>query len=422
MSTRSALVNNARAVLPPQPIQGYVDTAEDGIIDGWANGQSHGPGRPLEIEVHAEDGGLIASSMADLFRADLLSAGIGDGRHAFSVHLPHLLAGGSRLRLRVKVKGTDVYLPYAPTGTITFESSPPAILQFIAADIVNNCNLRCPFCLVDYRGVTKTEVMSEDTFSRLLTLIRSVRKEGFWLSCLHEPTLHPHLNKFLAMVPEDCRKRVWFTTNLAKPLTEKDFIEWAESGMHHINVSLDSMNPELFAILRKFGRYHIFKRNLDLMADVFRRYPHPPKLRYITMAFRSNFDEIANIVRHSNEHWLSSENEIRYTFNVTHITDEFQKEHYMYKEDWPRLSEVLAKVPYHHVITYPPEEEEVDRPMSANYFDLLQLPEKPKEVHFDRPISLRARPDGTLLIPGRESQWSVNIHDLEDPVSFFRNL
>ena len=94
------------------------------------------------------------------------------------------------------------------------------------------------------------------------------------------------------MIPRDKVKKVWFTTNLAKPLTVETFEEWARSNIHHINISVDSMNPERFAVLRKFGRYEVFKKNLDLLAKVFGQFEDRPKLRYITMAFKSNLEEI----------------------------------------------------------------------------------------------------------------------------------
>ena len=265
--------------------------------------------------------------------------------------------------------------------------------------------------------------MSEETFRALLQLIGSVPDEGFWLSCLHEPTLHPKLNRFLELIPVGARKKVWFTTNLARPLTEPTFEAWAQSGIHHINVSVDSMNPDLFATLRQFGRYEVFKSNLDLLARVFRRFTDRPRLRYITMAFKSNLDEIPRIVEYSNEHWLAFENEVRYTYNVSHIADEFRREHYLDRRDWDSLTTALEKLPYRYSVAYPPQEgyEELIQP-SANYEDCSESSLGNREIALERPFALRARPDGTLLVVGREKQFAVNVHSLPDPVGFFRNL
>jgi sulfatase maturation enzyme AslB (radical SAM superfamily) len=59
---------------------------------------------------------------------------------------------------------------------------PTASPRFRPADVVNNCNLRCPFCLVDHSNVKKTGVMSETTFRNLMRLVASVPDGHFYLS------------------------------------------------------------------------------------------------------------------------------------------------------------------------------------------------------------------------------------------------
>ena len=400
-------------------LTGSVDRVVGRNLSGWAADRSN-LGRRLVVEV-SSGGRLITTSVASEFREDLSGAGIGDGKHAFRCTIPDSCGTGPTLSVTVRVQGTDFHLTHSAERNIQLDFS--TFLNYVAADIADNCNLRCPFCLVDYSRVTKTNLMSEETFRALLRLIGSVPDEGFWLSCLHEPTLHPQLNRFLELIPVGARKKVWFTTNLARPLTESTFEGWAQSGIHHINVSVDSMNPDLFATLRRFGRYEVFKRNLDLLARVFRRFTDRPRLRYITMAFKSNLDEIPRIVEYSNEHWLAFENEIRYTYNVSHITDEFRREHYLDRRDWNSLTAALEKLPYRYSVAYPPQDgyEELIQP-SANYENCSGSSLRGGEIAFERPLALRARPDGTLLVVGRENQFAVNIHSLPDPVEFFRNL
>jgi hypothetical protein len=414
-----SLFSRAKPAPANSSLCGFVDRAEEGKLAGWAADLDN-PDHAVVVEIREGDK-LIASAVADVYRRDLELAGVGHGRHAFQCSIPASYSGLPNFTVTAQIQGTDFLLPYQ--GKTHFFAETPLLFNYIAADIVNNCNLRCPFCVVDYTDVTKTEVMSDQTFTRLLGLIRSVPTAGFWLSCLHEPTLHPRLNQFLEMVPRDCRQKIWFTTNLAKPISEETFIAWASSGIHHINVSLDTMNDELFAVLRKFGRYKIFHQNLDRLAKVFGQYPEAPKLRYITVAFRSNFDEIPKLVEHSHTHWLSTENEIRYTYNVAHIEDEFRREHYLRKDDWPVLTERLAQLPYKYEIAYPPEKgyEETIMP-SANYFEIQKAVQLVPRPSFDRPLELRARPDGTLVIVGRESQFAVNVNTLDDPVKFFEAL
>jgi hypothetical protein len=140
------------------------------------------------------------------------------------------------------------------------------------------------------------------------------------------------------------------------------------------------------------------------------------------MAFKSNLEEIPNIVQQTHERWLSSENEIRYTYNFEHITDGFRREHYLLKADWPILTEKLARLPYNYTISYPPEDYATELVMPT--FDLdAPRPAGPQDGRrFERPLRLRARPDGTILIEGHESEFSVDIGSLQDPSSFFRQL
>jgi hypothetical protein len=267
--------------------------------------------------------------------------------------------------------------------------------------------------------------MTEQTFEKLLVLMRAVPDGGFWLSCLHEPTLHPKLERFIALIPPEHRKKAWFTTNLAKPLQEAQFEAWAQSGLHHINISFDTLNPELFALIRKFGRYEIFEKNLNTLARVFRSYPDAPRLRYITMALKCNLEEIPRIIERTHVDWRSSENEIRYTYNCEHFTDEFRKEYFLTRQDWDRLSALLRPVHYHHTVAYPEMDDYFERIVpSANFFQLGKLGRdgQPKEPpRLPRPLRLRFRPDGTLAVVGMESAFQCNINDLPDPCAFFRN-
>ena len=60
--------------------------------------------------------------------------------------------------------------------------------------------------------------MTEQTFRALIRLAPAVPDGGFWLSCLHAPTLHPMLGDFIELIPQAFRKKFWFTTNLTRPL------------------------------------------------------------------------------------------------------------------------------------------------------------------------------------------------------------
>ena len=399
-------------------VLGLVDTVHQGRVAGWAADPADLT-RTLTVNVYV-GGRRVATTPASEYRPDLERAGIGDGRHAFDCDISASLEGDTRT-ISVEVEGSDDRLKYH--GAESFDVETPSLIRYVAADIVNNCNLRCPFCVVDYSGVNHTETMSEKTFRRLLGLLPLVPEGGFWLSCLHEPTLHPRLDDLIEAIPREHRHKAWFTTNLARPLSDATFERWARSGLHHINVSLDTLQPELFPILRKFGNFRKFCDNLDRMSAAFRSEPAAPKLRYITVAFRSNLDEIPKLVEHSCRHWLSSENEIRYTINVAHITDEFREAHHLRREDWPVLTRRLEASPGRCMIVPPPSDEyETTREAAANYFETHPVPTQSQRPSFPPPFELRARPNGNLVVVGHESEFTANVNEIDDPLAFFTRL
>src|SRR5688572_10896036 len=81
-------------------IIGSFDSCDAGGISGWL-ASSITPGRRLTLEVLA-DGQAVARAIADGFRADLLNAGIDDGRHSFKVGLPTLLFDGNEHIIEVR--------------------------------------------------------------------------------------------------------------------------------------------------------------------------------------------------------------------------------------------------------------------------------------------------------------------------------
>ena len=76
-------------------------------------------------------------------------------------------------------------------------------------DIVDNCNLRCPFCLYDYANTRTTHFMTEQTIEAALRFLPYTRDGEFWFSCLHEPTLHPKLTSFIDKVPPEYRRKLF---------------------------------------------------------------------------------------------------------------------------------------------------------------------------------------------------------------------
>src|SRR6185437_1414036 len=91
-------------------------------------------------------------------------------------------------------------------------------IETLAGDVVDNCNLRCPFCIFDYSNMRGLRQMTPETYQKLIKLMPLVADGGVWLSCLHEPTLHSRLTERINETPSHLRRKLSFTTNLCKRL------------------------------------------------------------------------------------------------------------------------------------------------------------------------------------------------------------
>jgi hypothetical protein len=72
------------------PLQGWLDTAEAGLVRDWARDAANSD-MPVPVEL-VVDGVVLGSTLANHYRADLATAGYGRGRHGFEFRFPAPLA------------------------------------------------------------------------------------------------------------------------------------------------------------------------------------------------------------------------------------------------------------------------------------------------------------------------------------------
>jgi phenylpropionate dioxygenase-like ring-hydroxylating dioxygenase large terminal subunit len=93
-------------LFPSTNYRGHIDVVRDGHVLGWAQDGSQAR-RRLVVEIYA-GGVLLGTVRANLFRQDLVAAGIGDGKSAFSFALPS--PAPDRGTLAARVAGTHYWL------------------------------------------------------------------------------------------------------------------------------------------------------------------------------------------------------------------------------------------------------------------------------------------------------------------------
>jgi hypothetical protein len=90
-----------RTVPAAPTLRGHVDRAADGLVQGWAQAEGH-PGAPVCLDVLV-DGVVAVQVLGNRYRSDLKRAGLGSGRHAFSVALE--IAAGTQVEVRRSLDG-----------------------------------------------------------------------------------------------------------------------------------------------------------------------------------------------------------------------------------------------------------------------------------------------------------------------------
>ncbi len=93
-------------------LRGNLDYADWSGIKGWAWDPTE-PEKPIALELLDGDN-LLATVLASEYRADLLDAGIGDGRHGFTIGFSETLLPLARHTLHLRPVGARTELPSFP--------------------------------------------------------------------------------------------------------------------------------------------------------------------------------------------------------------------------------------------------------------------------------------------------------------------
>lgn len=387
--------------------EGHIDHSGFGTIFGWARDLDR-PQERLTVEVTLSNG-WKQRARAQALRPDLAEKGIGDGRYGFELAVPFSIAATTDITVSATTGGGAYRL--LQSGRPLVRDYP---ISYVAGDITNNCNLRCPFCVTDYGQVKGLKSMDRETFQKSLSLLPMVPNGMFWLSCMHEPTIHPDFERLVSIVPSDQRNKISFTTNFCKRQPDSALAALADSGFDNIRISIDSVDSDRFADLRKGGHLKVFLDNLDRFAATLGRSLKPPKIHFITMAFADNCHEIEQIIRVCGDRWPARTHEVRFIFYMPHIAD-WGSQHILPLARWKMLKDSIQKQPdFDFVSFFDPIPETFESFAKRSGTEAYQSPaavfggNATPQIHqaadplengaelFDEPIPLRLRWDGLL--------------------------
>jgi len=141
------------------------------------------------------------------------------------------------------------------------------IFPYLRLSITDVCNFSCNYCLPDgYSCKNKPNFLSLDELRRIVTAFSEL---GVWKIRITggEPTVRKDFTEIAHMISSvDAIKDTAFTTNGYR-LKDKAK-QWRDAGLSSINISVDSLNPEIFHEITGHNRLNEVLEGIDKAIEV----------------------------------------------------------------------------------------------------------------------------------------------------------
>lgn len=184
--------------------------------------------------------------------------------------------------------------------------------RVLSMDITNHCNCRCIFCFNNWSKI-KPDIMTRDILDKILPVFHLFPDDSVYFSCLFEPTIHPNFVEFVSAIPEIGKKKAFFTSNFIKGFSEEDLRTITNANLNHINISLETYDPELYKYLTGGVTNSSFYENIKQLASISKETSNIP-FHIMTMLLQSNYNEMIALVKRAHEELNPIGHDIRTPF------------------------------------------------------------------------------------------------------------
>lgn len=133
---------------------------------------------------------------------------------------------------------------------------------YLRLSITDVCNFRCSYCLPDgYKCESKPDFLNKDEIRRVVDVFAAMGTHKIRLTG-GEPTVRKDFTEIAQLVSSHpAITQTAFTTNGYR--LKEHAQEWRDAGLTNINVSVDSLDAELFHTITGHNRLHDVRAGID---------------------------------------------------------------------------------------------------------------------------------------------------------------
>jgi molybdenum cofactor biosynthesis protein A len=174
------------------------------------------------------------------------------------------------------------------------------LINYVRLAVTDRCNLRCFYCMPEegIHYVPRRELLSYEEMTRLMQVLVGMGIEKLRITG-GEPFVRKDMMDFLRAVSQlDGLRKISITTN--GTLTGRLIPELKEIGIHAVNLSLDTLDPDRFYEITRRDEFDKVKKTFHALLD------HGIKTKINTVVMDGkNTEDIISMAELTREHPIS---------------------------------------------------------------------------------------------------------------------
>lgn len=174
----------------------------------------------------------------------------------------------------------------------------------VKIDLSPLCNLHCPVCvhaapkensvLLSQQHFDASQMMSVEQFKQIIDEIKG-KTQAVYLYLMGEPFMHPHLCE-MSKYANDAGLNVLVSSHFSFKFPDKKIAEIADSGITHLELSIDGATQEVYEKTRDGGHLDWVLDNLERLVAYKKAHQLSyPKIEVQCLAFEHNRHQIPQL-------------------------------------------------------------------------------------------------------------------------------